>query len=55
MTVADEGKNPSKKHIMLLAGRFNIDEEIRSVILDWKKFARKSKLSKSLIVNVNTA
>ena len=53
MTVSGEGKNPSKKHIMLLAERFNvyeaeiIYEEIKSVILDWKKFAKKSKLSKS--------
>jgi serine/threonine-protein kinase HipA len=52
MTVAGEGKNPSKKHIMLLAEKFNIDEaemiyeEIRAVILDWKKFVKEAGVTK---------
>jgi len=52
MTVAGEGKNPSKKHIMLLAEKFNIDEaetiyeEVRVAILDWMKFAKKATVSK---------
>jgi len=52
MTVAGEGKNPSKKHIMLLAEKFNIDEaetiyeEVWAVILDWKKFAKEAGVTK---------
>ena len=61
MTIAGEGANPTKEHLLKVASKVNIDakkaieiiEQIKSVIANWPDYAKQAHMTKSTTHRLN--